>query len=208
MKKMCFSEKYGLHDAVLAGRKTQTRRLIPQSILDKIEVLRHKYYEATFDRLDGIELLEHYFNAESIGKLPFKVGDVVAIAERYKDANIHFIPEEDDEFGCYSSPAEQTKGWDNKMFVRADLMPHRIRIKRVWFEHLQDISDADCIAEGIEFSHEAQSFYVNYNPTNGTHIWLGDSPREAYASLINHISGKNTWQDNPYVIAYEFELVR
>lgn len=218
---MCFSEKYGLHDAVLAGRKTQTRRLIPQSILDKVDAFQLQYYEATLDRLDGTELIEQFFIIEAIGKLPFKAGDVVAIAERYKDANIQFIPEEDDEFGCHNFPAEQTKGWDNKMFVRADLMPHQIRIKRVWFERLQDISDEDCIAEGViketrRIATEAEQYLTHYYPCQtlkdaASQVGWGVTyamPKIAYSVLIDRISGKGTWDRNPYVIAYEFELVK
>lgn len=83
MKKMCFSERFGLHDAVLEGRKTHTRRMIPLSALAKIEAFQREYYEATLDRLDGIELLEQYYIVEEKGKLPFKVGDIVAVAQRY-----------------------------------------------------------------------------------------------------------------------------
>lgn len=44
MKKMCFSERFGLHDAVLEGRKTHTRRMIPLSALAKIEAFQREYY--------------------------------------------------------------------------------------------------------------------------------------------------------------------
>jgi hypothetical protein len=33
-----------------------------------------------------------------------------------------------------------------------------------------------------------------------------DSPRAAFASLIDKVSGKGTWKNNPWVIVYEFEL--
>lgn len=33
------------------------------------------------------------------------------------------------------------------------------------------------------------------------------TPREAFAALIDSISGKGTFNSNPYVFAYEFELV-
>lgn len=32
--------------------------------------------------------------------------------------------------------------------------------------------------------------------------------REAYATLIDRISGKGTFESNPYVFVYEFELVK
>lgn len=37
---------------------------------------------------------------------------------------------------------------------------------------------------------------------------VADTPREAYAALIDRISGKGTWESNPFVFAYEFERVK
>lgn len=41
---------------------------------------------------------------------------------------------------------------------------------------------------------------------------LANSPyrtaKKAYAALIDKISGKGTWDSNPYVFVYEFELVK
>lgn len=34
-----------------------------------------------------------------------------------------------------------------------------------------------------------------------------DTPREAFAALIDKVSGKGTWESNPYVFVYEFELI-
>lgn len=33
-----------------------------------------------------------------------------------------------------------------------------------------------------------------------------DDHREAFASLIDKVSGRGTWGQNPWVVAYEFEL--
>lgn len=38
-------------------------------------------------------------------------------------------------------------------------------------------------------------------------LWI-DTPREAFAALIDKVSGKGTWESNPYVWAYEFELMK
>ena len=67
MKKIAFSDKYGLTDAVLNGRKTQTRRTIPQSILDKVKKFRREYFDATFDKLSFKEAIHQYFFIENIG---------------------------------------------------------------------------------------------------------------------------------------------
>lgn len=220
MKKIMFNNRYGLTDAVLSGCKTKTRRFVPLPFDENIIAFQHQYYDATFDMLTGVDLLNQYFLVEKIGKLPYQIGEVVAIAQSYKDAGIHFIPEEDDEFGCYDFPAEQTNGWTNKMFVRADLMPHQIKFTDLHFEQLQDISDEDCLKEGVEV---VPSFFV---PANGEKQRLdyyrvpifcksgrvltlsGSTPREAFAALIDRISGKGTWESNPFVFAYDFELVK
>ena len=142
------------------------------------------------------------------------MGEIVAIAQSYKDAGVNYIPVEDDEFGCYDFPAEQTNGWTNKMFVRADLLPHQIRITNVRVERLQDISDEDCIAEGIYkdtntsyFNGYAFDILKDHYGQILASTWY-DSPRDAYVALIDKISGKGTWESNPFVFVYDFELVK
>lgn len=34
------------------------------------------------------------------------------------------------------------------------------------------------------------------------------TPQGAYSYLIDKISGKGTWERNPYVFVYDFELVK
>ena len=92
------------------------------------------------------------------------------------------------------------------MFVRADLMPHRIRITKIRVECLQDISEEDALKEGLEWAHGL--FYVNYNKETGSRMYLGNDYRNAFATLIDNVSGKGTWQSNPYVFVYDFELIK
>lgn len=112
-------------------------------------------------------------------------------------------------------------GYFNKMFVKAELMPYRIRITNIKIERMQDISDEDCLKEGItEVSGEFEAHTVLQNGYYGERLRvikryygiqyyeLGESPREAYGTLIDKISGKGTWESNPYVIVYEFELIK
>ena len=49
-------------------------------------------------------------------------------------------------------------------------------------------------AEGIEFDCKSQSFYCGFNNSTNSKIWLGRTPREAYAELIDKVSGKGTWE--------------
>lgn len=190
MKRIMFNDKYGLTQAVLDGRKTQTRRIIKAKNFfetDKIEDY------AVFG--NEIQIIANHGESLITIKSNYKVGEIVAIAQRYKDV----IP-------CESIP--QNKMWNNKMFVSASFMPHQIRITNLRIERLQDISDEDCLSEGIEFDCKSQSFYCGFNNSTNSKIWLGRTPREAYAELIDKVSGKGTWERNPYVFVYYFELVK
>lgn len=203
MKKIMFSDKYDLTRAVLEGRKTQTRRIItiPKNIQRQI-VGEPKITGAKDYRL-GVEV--RIYDEEDYDFVPmyvqpvYLVNEIVAIARSYKDMSYGALWDDCLEF----EGVEPTKlaGWNNKMFVRADYMLHRIRITKVRIQRLQDISDVDCMAEGINY-YEQEGF--SWCSTGD----LFDTPREAYAALIDKISGKGTWESNPYVWVYEFELVK
>ena len=186
MKKIMFSDKFGLTEAVLSGRKTQTRRIVEFSDIDA-KYLYDEEWNVGGYALETI--IERYAR--------YKVGEVVAVAQRYRDF-IH---------NPISIPADM--GWFNKLFVRADLMPHHIRITDVRVERLQDISDEDCLAEGVLHSDKYAMPYgiADSKEPNGVFFYYS-TPREAYAALITRISGKGVWESNPYVFVYEFELIK
>lgn len=108
-------------------------------------------------------------------------------------------------------------GNTNKMFVRADLMPHHIRITDVKVERLQDISDEDCLREGLKFRYVNMNFrnmltredyYYDYHDRYGEIDCYGtESPKKTFSIFIDKISGKGTWESNPWVVAYSFELI-
>jgi hypothetical protein len=85
-----------------------------------------------------------------------------------------------------------------------------ITITDIRFEKLQDISDEDCLAEGIEKMIVGCEYYCySFLSPNPNKIWEDfKSPRQAFAALIDKINGKGTWASNPYVWVYDFELVK
>lgn len=192
MKKIMFNEEYGLQTAVLDGRKTMTRRMV----LPKISVSAKLGEIKGFDRAEDYILRHSYFNED----------DVVAIAQSYEEI-YYSIPEQSRD--KISSKA----GWRNKMFVKAELMPHHIRITNVKVEHLQDITEEDCLREGIQEYFP----YINRDPNdrlrtfqyfkNGKIRYRRSPATECFANFIDDISGKGTWESNPLVYAYEFELI-
>lgn len=191
-----FNDRYGLTQAVIEGRKTMTRRIVPtKTRLRRALAVIH-------DEPHGSEQEEYLKSAY------YKVGEIVAVAQNY--SSFYNILDN-------TRPIPEGAGWDNKMFVRADLMPHQIRITGIRCEKLQDISDADCLKEGIfvneYFGNGKKCHHYGFdgffNETEGwfARVWF-NTPREAFASLIDKVSGRGTWASNPWVVAYEFELVK
>lgn len=205
MQKIMFNDKYGLTKAVLEGWKTQTRRIIEERLLTQIDSFQEEYFNATLDTLSGKELMVAYFTNYP-NKVPFKVGEVVAVAQSYKDAHIDFIqcdlrPKHNHIWGHTCN----MRGWNNKIFVQPKQMPHQIRITGIRVERLQDISDEDCLKEGVG---KGVNFYFVPNMKIGSLDVVYTNPRRAYAALIDKVSGKGIWESNPYVFVYDFELMK
>lgn len=202
MKKIMFNDKYGLTQAVLEGRKTQTRRIIPKD-----------FFSLTWDKRDYTLVYENsmgdFIDIRNSKYALCKAGEIVAVAQSYRDCggvNEEGIPM----WEIISSKVGGTNaGWSNKMYVKPELMPHQIRITNVRVERLQDISDEDCLKEGIikgqcgsADTHFMDAYYV---PND---IQPYCTPQDAYEILIDKVSGKGTWERNPYVFVYNFELVK
>lgn len=200
-----FNDKYSLTQAVLEGRKTMTRRIfyIPDKLVPYLHI------DDTFDVIDDCIIWKDKYGGIRMTFEPkYKIGEVVAIAQCYMDidqfhrngknaAYLELLPE-----------LKLYPGWGNKMFVRSDLMLHHIRITDIKVERLKDISDTDCLREGIvkgqygsKETHFMDAYYlpVPYQPYC--------TPQEDFSILIDKISGRGTWESNPYVWVYEFELV-
>lgn len=201
MQKIMFSDKYGLTEAVLEGRKTQTRRIVNFNEIDNIYVEK-----------DLFPISNNRVEPFVIGKYSkYKVGEIVAVAQSYENAGLiphSLVPKVDGSMIA----ASNHKGWTNKMFVKPELMPHQIRMKNVRIERLQDISDEDCLAEGIDIRGLIVSptsmgvDKIMYHFCNINRFY--STPREAYAALIDKVGKKGDWERNPYVFVYDFELVK
>lgn len=212
MKKIMFNDKFGLTQAVLEGRKTQTRRIIthPKTFHGKDVCGFYVCKRVT----DGVVTEVCMYDEDEISIdegqiLPkYKVGEVVAVAQSYRDCggvNEYGVPM----WEIISQRVGGTNaGWDNKMFVRGDLMPHKIHITDVRVERLQDISDVDCIKEGVRKVVNENGIYVQYYVGKGDNACSFENPREAFAHLINKVSKKDVWSENPYVFVYDFELIK
>lgn len=209
-----FNTRYSLDKAVLEGRKTQTRRVIkcPREFNGKYVAGIHIYKNAIYGDIPDVYLYDEEERDFEGGQIcyRYKIGEFVAVAQRYSDIGIdqNAIVGK----GENGSPitAIQSKGWNNKMFVKTELMTHHIQINSVRVQRLQDISDEDCLAEGIIKRWHAPSGAYHYYLPNFIVKTVDDvylTAKEAYAALIDKIGKKGDWEANPYVWVYEFELI-
>ena len=219
MDKIMFNNRFGQTQAVIDGIKTNTRRA--ERSLDILPLEYNPFLtEFQFEYSDGLIVVRRLFKGTHVQtyhlKPRYKIGDEVAVAMSYEsiieaakseDKIKHFLVKKDLmlEDGRVCVDLFTSSGRTNKMFVRADIMPHRIRITDIKVERLRDISDVDAIKEGI---YDANDFM---NP--GAYTYFGSTntyktPHEAFAALIDRISGRGTWERNPWVFAYEFKLIK
>lgn len=206
MKKIMFNDKYGLTQAVLTGRKTMTRRVdnrlnhpLVTEISDwGIDNKGKCYLTITY----STGLTEDVYP-------PYQIGEEIAVAQCYEDAILDVGEEEWNKrhkWYCIENLRKRA-GLHNKMFVRADLMPHRIKITDIRLQRLNNITDEECMREGV-FKWMDGYIVTGIMENRGTNNMCFDTPREAFAALIDRINGKGTWDSNPWVYAYTFELVR
>lgn len=208
MQKIMFNDQYGLTQAVLDGRKTQTRRIAYQEPFKyncNCGICTEGKDKGKLTINDGNEI---------VAKSTYKIGEVVAVAQRYCEVSLE--------------PSIRTilckhPGWNNKMFVTAKTMPHQIKITNIRCERLQDISTDDCMKEGIFYSHiKGIDDAYSYDATNDSFVekWLNRTPIidsfvkkrwyrtpiEAYKMLSCKLHLH--WGSNPLVFVYDFVLIR
>lgn len=191
MKKIMFNDRYGLTEAVLDGRKTQTRRIAYEKPFKHIRSCGFCTEGKDKGKLainDGNEI---------VAKSTYKIGEVVAVAQRYSD-----IPFNNKMPGL-------SIGWLNKMFVKSSLKPHQIKITNIRCERLHYISTDDCMKEGIFCSHiDGIDDAYSYDATNDSFEkkWWYRTPIEAYKMLSCKLHLH--WDNNPLVFVYDFKLVK
>jgi len=208
MKKIMFSDRFELTQAVIDRIKTRTFRsnkvlnhpLVKDISKLKVDKQGRAYVTVTYNT--GVK--EDVYPA-------YQVGEEVAVAQSYSS-----IEREIEKEGLslnIKDKFRKHKGWTNKMFVCADLMPHRIRITNIRVERLQDISEEDCMREGIRRCIVDTRIYKRpltlYSFLGAPkHVPMYRTPKNAFAALIDKMSGKGTWEKNPWGFVYEFESVK
>ena len=212
MKGILFTES--MFNAVINGTKTQTRRImkpqpkdIEQGWFDGINL-----DDCPYCGNNGIWYLNS-FGVES-AQPRYKVGEKVYLKEEFCFDGIikNLIYYKYDNLDWRDLPTYPR--WKNKIFMPEKYARYFIEITGVRCERLQDISDEDCLKEGV-YPHRVfvpkindYALLYHFSPELERKEMRGYcNARQAYAALIDKINGKGTWESNPYVWVYDFKLV-
>lgn len=166
--------------AILDGKKTQTRRIIkPQPEWIKSA----GYYESTV--MAWKSTIAHI----SAHKLPYAKGDILWVKETWAEnipgcpGGITYRADHMDPKG--DGPAHPVK-WKPSIFMRRSISRINLLATNVRVERLNDISDNDALAEGIEPST------------------IGITHKTCFRVLWEEVNGPGSWKKNPMVWVIEF----
>lgn len=196
--------------ALLAGRKTQTRRILtPQpSNSNKFHGFvgvgetravfgssdyPHREPETIKIRInvgDRLWVRETWFAARSLNQTPPR--------EITQDADIEYDATKRSyaEIGLVGKlrPSMFMPRWASRI---------TLIVKDVKIERLQDISGSDAIAEGAQITDERTMMGPMVRIAAGTYL----SPVAWYHRLWDDINGPGAWDANPWVVAYTFVTI-
>ena len=189
----------------IGGVKTMTRRGISDKNRLKFGINKHLTTEQVRMKMNGNTQL--------------KVGDIVYLpetwawectekttengVERISTGNLLYKLD-GDELSTNDSQSQFGR-WNNKFFMPECVSRYKAKIISVGIERLRDISDEDCLKEGVlHISLEMATEESFLNPFTNEEF---PTPRQAFAALVDSAMSKGTWEKNEWVEVYEYEMV-
>jgi hypothetical protein len=188
--------------ALLEGRKTQTRRIVkPRK-------------DMNFGCLLYPNELAGEVNNGVMDNCPWPLGNRLWVRETFAivprttyscsdGVQQTLRPDDDHDAAIYRSGWERSKSgfvWRPSIFMPRWASRITLEIVSVRVERLQDISQADAIAEGAPPSHPSiDRISREYGHTDFSRSW--------YAQLWEQINGAGSWEKNTFVWVVEFKIV-
>lgn len=191
--------------AVLAGRKTQTRRVVKPKHLQWLENRVQNFLDGKWDERP----------------LPYgKPGDRLWVretviitppnwCERYLSSHpeapggprlVQYLAsspcrEAADDYRLKATPSIHMPRWASRI---------TLEVTGVRVEHLNDITESDCIAEGC---YKSERFPLSNLWTADDNSFTSQGAVETYRNLWEKINGSGSWVKNPLVWVIEFNRV-
>lgn len=202
--------------AILEGRKTQTRRIIKgqpfnalSDIICEVDDFRKGHWGAKFKYYG-----EDRYEITNMFKPLCQEGDTLWVRETWQhsdDLNDPYLYKqklEEDDRPEYHKDLK----WKPSIFMPKEACRIFLKVTDVRVERLHEITDAEAEKEGVEtLSIRRLPLYRDYSVTPKKYSLFDPfrfiSPRPSFQSLWESINGLESWDDNPYVWVYEFERI-
>jgi len=204
--------------ALLSGQQSQTRRIMKSQSFGPVQDNHEGCY--------GIDVMRNHLQGNRVVNLedlrhhcPYgQPGDKLWVRETWRGPVV--APEEMVKYqreplafkksqycryqadsGLYGQDdAQPHSGWQAGIHMPRWASRIDLRITRLRVEKIQDISDADILAEGVQFdNHFLNNFFTMQKDTV--------SPKEAYLKAWTQQYGSTSWEVNPWVWVIDFERV-
>ncbi len=194
---------------ILAGRKTMTRRIFKGGArLASPEAFKTIDFKQWF--IDYHDLMMHYCHYGKPGHIlwvreRFRIEEAFDYDGDHYPEQIQYYASTPEEFECLDGTFEKRDDYKWKPGIHMPRAAARIflKIKKIDIQKLHEITDDDCIKEGIE---QNPFGFKNYEPCNPVDSFMNDNaPLLSYISLWNSINGKDSFKENPWVWVMEFE---
>lgn len=193
--------------AILANRKTQTRRIVKGELRYNDKDDWYKYHCWSNRTSD---FWQDYTNDGFISKCPYgQVSDVLWVRETWSKLNSQYVYKADYNNGIPANEIELSDGsiidyakWKPSIHMPKEACRIRLKIKSVRVERLSDISEQDAIAEGIELIGSRWKQYLKTRLDKTV-----ENPKYSYITLWESINGSMSWEKNPWVWVIEFERI-
>lgn len=195
---------------LLSGHKTVTRRVMKKqptshhwnifesykqgvNLLDSQDGIYARFY----DSFNEPKANNHEYNITV--KFPYgEVGDYIWVKETFEDYQGAY----NYKCGEYGLLGEK---WKSSMFMPKKAARIWLKITHINIQRLNDISEEDCIKEGIQqFTKDGNLHKYGLDGS----VWA-DMPRtaqEAFKMLWEKINEQFSWDKNPWVWVIEFEI--
>ena len=194
--------------AILQGRKTQTRRVIKANIPEKAKFIgcrESKEEGVGFYFSDGTTGNMQGFYPSLFGNLycPYgQVGDILWVRESFskkKDTVVYRANV------CSKWDLPDGFSWKPSIHMPKDVARIFLKIKDVRIERLFDISEIDSQMEGVSFEivNKIKEYKDYLNPKHTFPVYA----KLSFISLWEKINGEKSLELNPWVWVVEFERI-
>ncbi|MCU7998079.1 ASCH domain-containing protein [Shewanella sp. SM95] len=195
--------------AIVDGRKTQTRRQMNPQPKPDTETSQGGYWFpcAAFQSMVHVEDFQHPFSrGMASDACPIcSVGDQLYVRETFADCGSRLTYKADKDDGAHCV----VKRWTPSIHMPRACARILLEVTAVRVERLNDISEQDAKAEGLQYSSVYQQWggvekHSSHKPHSPHWRWY-KNPQHAFKSLWNSIY--ENWDANPWVWVIEFKVI-